>query len=212
VKSAQKKLETIGLPGTEEKLDMFGIAYELLTKNRYVSIGMDHYAKPDDSLSAALQKKKLHRNFQGYCTRETTGQVYGFGSSSISQLTGSYSQNQKNINKYIEEIEQNGIAVEKGYLLNELDSIRRTVINDIMCNGYLDFNQVAEIYKTTAEEIEKIVEYNPKNLNEFIEDNLLHIDGKKIILEPEGFFVVRNIAMKFDPLLTEGTGQYSKTV
>ena len=62
---------------------------------------MDHFAKPHDEFAIALGNKNLHRNFQGYCTRATTGQVYGFGASSISQLHSAYSQNEKNSAKYI---------------------------------------------------------------------------------------------------------------
>jgi oxygen-independent coproporphyrinogen-3 oxidase len=123
VKSAQKQLEKIGLPTPEEKLEMFGIAYDLLTQNGYISIGMDHYAKPEDELSSALMSKMLHRNFQGYCTKTTTGQVYGFGSSSISQMHGAYSQNLKDIKKYITSVEKTGLAVERGYELTNNDLI-----------------------------------------------------------------------------------------
>jgi len=212
VKSAQKMLEKIGLPGPEEKLEMFGIAYNLLTQNRYISIGMDHYAKPDDDLSLALKNKMLHRNFQGYCTKETTGQVYGFGSSSISQMYGAYTQNYKNINKYIEEIEKSGLAVERGYELNDDNLVCRSVINEIMCNGYLDFDTIASEFTTNPENIKRIVEYDPSKLYQFKEDNLLIIDNGNIKLNPEGFFVVRNIAMEFDPLLNVGKAKYSKTV
>ena len=48
----------------------------IFTKSGYISIGMDHFSKPGDEFEIALKNKQLHRNFQGYCTRETTGQVY----------------------------------------------------------------------------------------------------------------------------------------
>jgi len=212
VKSAQKQLEKAGLPTPEEKLEMFGIAYNLLTQSGYISIGMDHYAKPDDELSLALKNQKLHRNFQGYCTKETTGQIYGFGSSSISQMYGAYTQNQKNTNKYMDEVEKNGLAIERGYELNNDNLICRSVINEIMCNGYLDFDTIASEFSVSAEEIIKIVDYKSSKLDQFKEDNLLSIDEGKIKLSPEGFFVVRNIAMEFDPLLNVGEDKYSKTV
>ncbi|MDA3952381.1 MAG: oxygen-independent coproporphyrinogen III oxidase [Bacteroidales bacterium] len=212
VKSAQKQLEKIGLPSPEGKLEMFGIAYNLLTQNGYISIGMDHYAKPNDELSLALKNKKLHRNFQGYCTKETTGQIYGFGSSSISQMYGAYTQNQKNTYKYIEDIEKNGLSIERGYELNNNDLICRSVINEIMCNGFLDFDSIASEFSISTEEIKKIVDYDPSKLDQFKENNLLSIDDGKIKLNPEGFFVVRNIAMEFDPLLNVGEDKYSKTV
>ena len=92
----QKILEKIGFPSSSDKALMYEIAYEKLLKAGYVSIGMDHYSKPEDEFAIALNNKQLHRNFQGYCTRETTGQVYAFGASSISQLDSAYIQNIKN--------------------------------------------------------------------------------------------------------------------
>ena len=87
----QKVLENIGFPTSDEKALMYENSYNQLIKAGYVSIGMDHYSKPNDEFALALNQKKLHRNFQGYCTLETTGQVYGFGASSISQLDSAYS-------------------------------------------------------------------------------------------------------------------------
>ena len=213
VKSAQKKLESVGLPSPEEKLDMFDTAYKRLTSSGYVSIGMDHYAKPHDDLSIALENKMLHRNFQGYCTKETTGQVYGFGASSISQLGGAYIQNYKKPDDYMQSIEKQGFAVERGYKLNEVDQVRRSVINEIMCNGFLDFEAIADEFNISAQKVKEITDYQPSKLQKFIDDNLLQINEKEQIkLNPEGFFVVRNIAMEFDPILTQSKMQYSKTV
>lgn len=79
VKKAQKKLEKYDLPDANEKVKLFEVAYDLLTSNGYKAIGLDHFAKETDELYLALDEKKLHRNFQGYCTRETTGQVYALG-------------------------------------------------------------------------------------------------------------------------------------
>jgi oxygen-independent coproporphyrinogen-3 oxidase len=212
VKAAQKILEKHGLPSTEVKLEMFELAYNLLTSNGYEAIGMDHYAKPGDELSVALKNKKLHRNFQGYCTRETTGQVYGFGATSIAQLQGGYYQNIKDTRKYIELINSTGFAVERGYELTTIDAIRRNVINEIMCNGLVDFDKLAADYEISIDELKEITGFKMERLAPYIQDNLLETDGKKLRLLENGFLVVRNIAMEFDPLLSEGKGQFSKTV
>lgn len=212
VKEYQKKLEDVGLPTPAEKLSMLVNSYKYLTENGYVSIGMDHYAKPDDELAVALVNKKLHRNFQGYCTRQTTGQVYGFGSSAITQLFGAYMQNVKGVHEYIDLIQQTGFATEKGYSLNREEQIRRDVINEIMCNCYLNFSDVAKRFNTDISDIQKVVDYNPAKLQEFIDDELLVIDGNKISVNEKGKMVVRNIAMAFDPALKTGEGVYSKTV
>jgi len=212
VKSAQKILEKRGMPSPDEKLQMFETGLNMLTEAGYVAIGMDHYAKADDDLSLALKSKSLHRNFQGYVTRETTGQVYGFGSSSITQLWGGYIQNEKTAQQYMERIEAHGLAPDKAYILREEDLVVREVITEIMCNGHLDFKEIAELFHKRPEEVRQIVEFSPEKLRPFLEDGLVSIDGDVIRIHKEGFFVVRNIAMAFDPMLKTSDAMYSKTI
>ena len=109
----QKILENIGFPSAEEKAEMYNNAYKKFTDAGYVPIGMDHFCRPDDEFYLALKNNQLHRNFQGYCTTRTTGQVYGFGASSISQLFSAYSQNVKNAAQYIKMINQKNTAKRK---------------------------------------------------------------------------------------------------
>ncbi len=212
VKAAQKILEKRGLPTPDEKLQMFETGLNMLTEAGYVAIGMDHYAKADDDLSLALKNKRLHRNFQGYATRETTGQVYGFGSSSITQLWGGYVQNVKTSQQYVEQIEAHGLAPDRFYLERENDLVIREVITEIMCNGHLDFNEIGESFHKSADEIKKIVEFSPEKLQLFMDDGLVSIDGDVVRVHKEGFFVVRNIAMAFDPMLKTSDAMYSKTI
>jgi oxygen-independent coproporphyrinogen-3 oxidase len=212
VKAAQKILEKRGLPTPDQKLEMFETGHRLLTDAGYVAIGMDHYAKADDDLTKALHNKTLHRNFQGYATRETTGQVYGFGSSSITQLYGGYIQNVKTSAQYVKEIEKHGLAPDKAYLMKENDLVVRQVIAEVMCNGLVDFDEIGQQFGKTAEEVKKITEFSPEKLNEFLQDQLIRIDGNRIQVHREGFFIVRNIAMAFDPLLKTTEAMYSKTI
>ena len=100
----------------------------------------------------------------------------------------------------------------RGYALKQEDIIRRDVINEIMCNGFLDFQQIADLHQITLDEIKQLTAYRKDNFNEFIDDNLLTIEDDRISLKPAGFLAVRNIAMKLDPLLSVGKNQYSKTV
>lgn len=212
VKKAQQQLEKVGLPSPAEKLKMFEIAYNLLTHAGYVAIGMDHYAKPHDHLSKALQVKKLHRNFQGYCTQETTGQVYAFGVSSISQLQSSYFQNTKSIDRYKEMIAKEGFAVEKGYLLTRDDMMIREIINQIMCNGYLSFHEIARQFDSDVDAVKRLLKFDRKKFEPFVKDQLIQIDNDTLQLKGNGFLVVRNIAMLLDPQLSVKQAQYSKTV
>ena len=176
----QKILEEIGFPSSESKAKMYENSYDQLIKAGYISIGMDHYSKPDDEFSIALNEKKLHRNFQGYCTRETTGQVYGFGASAISQLDSAYSQNFKNTMEYIRSIEKNNLSVYRGYSLSYNEKVIRHVINSVMCNYYVDFNEVAKYFDCPLYEIINILEYDSSNFQDFVDDNLMKIDGEKL--------------------------------
>ncbi|HOX52900.1 MAG TPA: oxygen-independent coproporphyrinogen III oxidase, partial [Fibrobacteria bacterium] len=92
-KDHQKSLESKGLPDAETKIGIAVDTFAGFVDGGYHPIGMDHYAKPDDDLSLAQANGELHRNFQGYCSRRTTGQVVGFGASAITQLHEGYIQN-----------------------------------------------------------------------------------------------------------------------
>ena len=212
VKKGQLILEKVGLPSPEEKMDMLVESMALLKEAGYVTIGMDHYALPSDALAIALEENTLHRNFQGYCTRETTGQVYGFGASSIGQLQEAYSQNIKNTGKYIETIESGEFAIERGYSVSENEQIIRDVINEIMCNTFLDFNDIAKNYNISSEKVKDIVEFSKSKLAEFENDDLLTFKDENIYISEKGRLIVRNIAMAFDPALATSEGVYSKTI
>ncbi len=212
VMGEQKNLEKIGLPSPDEKLSMFLSSMEIIANNGYEQIGLDHYAKPADDLAKALREKKLHRNFQGYCTKETTGQVYGFGCSSISQLYGGYSQNEKALRKYMERIEKDDFAVERGYSLRFDEMVCKEVINETMCNGYLSFNEIGRRFGISGEEVKTIVGYKTEKLAEFVEDGLLKVYDDSIEVSKKGMLIVRNIAMAFDPQLNTEGDKYSKTI
>lgn len=208
----QRTLEQYGLPGADEKIAMLEDAYNMAVDAGYVPIGMDHFAKPEDEFAIALDQKKLHRNFQGYCTRQTTGQVYGFGTSSISQLFNAYSQNEKTIKAYMERIEKEGRAVVRGYKLSRDEQIVRQVINEVMCNYYVNFKQVASDFSASVGEVYKAIDFQLEKIQPFINDGLLEIKDDELTVKGQGRFVIRNIAMAFDPALKQGKGQYSKTV
>ena len=208
----QKVLDKIGFPSADEKARMYQNAYDKFIDAGYVAIGMDHFAKPHDELAIALTNKNLHRNFQGYCTRATTGQVYGFGASSISQLHSAYSQNEKNAAKYIKRIKDEGLAVIRGYSVNENEKIVRAVINSVMCNYFVDFNLIAQEFKISIEKIYAVLDFTLDKFKDFIEDDLMQFKNDTISVNLSGRLVIRNIVMKFDPMLNTGVGTYSQTI
>ena len=208
----QKILETIGFPSAEEKAEMYNNAYKKFTEAGYVPIGMDHFCRPDDEFYLALNNNQLHRNFQGYCTTRTTGQVYGFGASSISQLFSAYSQNVKNAAQYIKMINEKNTAVLRGYNLERNEKIIRDVINSVMCNYYVDFSEIAKKFESDSDEIKKIVGFDNEKFKDFVDLNFMKIENDKIIIYDSARLYIRNIAMEFDPLLNKKIGTYSKTI
>ena len=212
IKKAQKILEVRGLPQANEKLAMFEAANQILTQNGYKPIGLDHYAKADDELNIALENRTLHRNFQGYCTRETTGQVYAFGATGISQLESAYAQNAKDTNQYVAQIESGNFFIEKGYNLNKTEKIIKHVINEIMCNYYLSWNEAAQKFEVLEDDIKATVELEESQLQNFMADGLLDYNSKEIIVTKQGRFFVRNIAASFDPNLKKATKKFSKSL
>jgi oxygen-independent coproporphyrinogen-3 oxidase len=208
----KKILENIGFPSSSDKALMYENAYKKLIDAGYVSIGMDHYSKPDDDFAIALKNKQLHRNFQGYCTLETTGQVYGFGASSISQLDSAYIQNIKNASQYINSIEKNNLAVLRGYSVNKEQKIIREIINSIMCNYFVDINLISKKYNLTNSELYNSIQFKEDSLEDFISDKILNFNDNKITINESGRLFTRNIAMRFDPLIDQKIGTYSNTV
>lgn len=212
VKAEQKRLESYWIPEAEQKLDMLIGGMEKMTAHGYRMIGMDHYAHPDDDLAKASLIGQLHRNFQGYCTRETTGQVYAFGASSISQLTHAYVQNIRHPEKYLEQISSEGYAGQRGYVLSEKEMVIREAITEIMCNGYLNFAELGKRFRSDAELMRRILKYDAGRFADLEADRLLNATNDELILTLPGKLMSRVVAMRLDPLIGEETTGFSRTI
>jgi oxygen-independent coproporphyrinogen-3 oxidase len=178
-----------------------------------VPIGLDHFAKPNDELTKALTNKTLHRNFMGYCTRHHAGQVYAFGVSSITQLENAYIQNNKNTDEYMAAVAQWDVAPEKGYQLSEQDKICRQVIEQLMCNQFVDLEQTAKSLDLTYNELMAITRFSEEKLQPMISDGFVLWENHQLTVSTEGKMILRNVAMLFDPLLNPSSSmRYSRTV
>lgn len=210
MKKHMELIKAEDLPKPEEKLSILKMTIEKLTSAGYVFIGMDHFAKPEDEMAIALKEKKLYRNFQGYSTHSGTD-LYGFGITSISQIGNVYAQNVKKEKEYFEHLQNGLIPVEKGYRLNEDDILRRHVITRVMCDFELDFSQVESEFSI---KFENYFSYGLNSLKEMVDDGLIEIAGRKILVTDMGRLLIRNVAMAFDGYIErkEDTGKYSRTV
>jgi oxygen-independent coproporphyrinogen-3 oxidase len=209
---AQKLMEKHRFPEPAEKLKMLVSAINYFSQNGYDVIGMDHFALADDELTIAKRTGNLHRNFQGYNTRKTTGQVYAFGASGISQLNSCFAQNVKSFDQYMNKIEQEGWAIERGYALSSDEMLIRDTINEIMCNGYIHFTGMAGKYHLNKDDFFKITRFSPDKIEDMLQDGLVELTDTSLSVTATGMLVVRNVAVAFDPAFVPGLNQYSRTI
>lgn len=208
----QKLLERKGLPSEELKNNLYHASQQLLLQGGYRQIGLDHYVKEEDELYRALSSGTLHRNFQGYCTRRTTGQVYAFGVTAISQLTGAYTQNTKSIDEYVKTIRNGHLPVKKGYTLNREEQVTREVITTLMCNGEIHWQDLAERLHLTREEVQAMTAYSEEKMRQFADDGLILFDSEQIVMREKGSPYVRNVAASLDKLLIHTNKTFSKPI
>lgn len=202
LKKQQQILEKAGLPSNEEKKRMFDEAALLLSDAGYVRVGMDHFVRPDDELYTALQNGQLHRNFQGYCTRRTTGQVYALGVTGISQLETAYAQNTKDIPAYIETVGNGHLPIKVGYTLSREEQLVRKVIDTLMCNYQV----------TLTDEQRAAVNFDATRLQEMQDDGIITVSGNTICMVHQSSPFVRNVAALLDPLMQHTSKSFSKPI
>lgn len=212
VNKRQSILEKAGLPTGELKSALFTEASRLLHEAGYRSIGMDHFVRPNDELSLALDTKQLHRNFQGYCTRRTTAQVYAFGVTGISQLHTAYTQNTKDIESYIETVESGHLPVVKGYTLNAEEQLTREVIESLMCNYVIHWDEIAQRMNTDRATLQAATAFDQQKLKQFAADGLITYSDEKIQMTESGSPFVRNVAASLDKLMLNSAKTFSKPI
>jgi oxygen-independent coproporphyrinogen-3 oxidase len=210
VKPAQKILEQKVLPLPEVKLQLLKLVNERLTENnRYIYIGMDHFARPDDELAVAQRRKQLQRNFQGYSTR-AGADIYAFGMSSISQIPDAYWQNEKELPKYYAALEAGKTPLARGYLVTEEDKVRRETIMRVMCDLSLDYAAMSQrLGINFASHFERELE----SLAGLEADGLVRRSPAGLEVTDTGRLFIRNIAMCFDNTLAPvGERKHSRTI
>ena len=196
----QKVIDPMDLPDAEQKRRLLAAAIDIFTRAGYESIGMDHFALPDDDLAVAARERGLHRNFMGYTTRPATDSV-GLGVSAISDVAGAFSQNHKSLAHYYEMIDAGRLPVERGYALSDDDQLRRFVIAELMCNFHLSAAALRARFG-----VDMLAYFGPE-IDELsaadgpVSDGLLEITPTALTVTPRGRLFVRNICMAFDRYL-----------
>jgi len=195
----QRRINEDELPSAEEKLDILQQSIDTLTQAGYEYIGMDHFAKPDDELAIAQAEGSLHRNFQGYTTHAECDLI-AMGVSSISSISNSYSQNEKDLKGYYAAIDAGKLPIIRGLSLTDDDILRRTIIQQLSCHFALDFKAIEQQYNIQFDEY---FATELKDLLPMQADDLLTLSDNDIQVTPAGRMLIRNICMVFDEHLRQ---------
>ena len=180
------------LPDSETRLDLFDIARDLFMWDGYQEIGIDHYARPEDSLATADKAGTMHRNFQGY-TDDTAKVLIGLGASAISKYPQGFAQNISTSSKYAVAIESRQLATARGHTMSDDDTLRSDMIEKLMCSFELDLADIAAEHGLPLSTIQKMV----KPMIDQFHDQMV-IKNNVIRLNENARLIARLCAQKID--------------
>lgn len=193
LKPHQRLIPVESLPGPAERHAQAAAAFDRIVASGYEAIGLDHFAKPGDSLAVAAASGRLHRNFQGYTT-DNADVLIGLGPSSISELPMGYAQNTPDINAWHKAVGQGVFATCRGIALSASDRLRRAVIERLMCDHQVDVEQIADAMHLDAD---LVADAWPR-LEDLAAEGHIAIDGHRVAIDPEARGLVQMIAACFD--------------
>ncbi len=194
VKPHQKALPEELLPDAAGRLDLLLVARERLEAAGYVSLGLDHFARPTDELALAAREGRLHRSFQGY-SADPPGDLVALGASAISDVAGTYAQNAADLKEYAAHLEAGMLPVERGKILSADDRLRREVIMELMCQRTLSLDRFQE---KTGRKLAEVFPEAIASLNTLAEQGLVEQDEHQLRATDAGNILLRVIASVFD--------------
>jgi len=183
------------------------LASSLLVKAGYVRIGLDHFAKPSDSLANAARAGTLRRNFQGYTDDPATA-LLGFGASSIGETVQGYVQNLVPTGQYKAALDVGRLPIARGYTLSGDDVARRWAIERLMCDMALSRRAMINRFGDLSVPILHDAAIMAAN----DVDGLFAAEGDAYRVTEKGRPFVRVLAAGLDAHLHEGNGRHSVAV
>ena len=178
-----------------------------LVGHGFQTIGLDHYAKPDDALAIAAHTHTMRRNFQGYTT-DVAPVLLGLGASSIGALPQGYVQNATPIPAYKDSIAAGRLPIARGVGLTADDRLRRDVIEQLMCNLRVDLDDTAHRHGLDPAGLHAASDA----LDDMAQDGIVGWDGRTVEVPPPARPFVRNVAAAFDLYYARGVQRHARAV
>jgi oxygen-independent coproporphyrinogen-3 oxidase len=207
MKKHQTLVPEAALPGIDERLAQAEAANRRLAEHGFIAVGLDHFARADDTLSLALSKGTLHRNFQGYTT-DSAPALIAFGASGIGALPQGYVCNDTEIHAWKRTVNDGFLPIKRGIAISDEDRLRREVIERLMCDLVLDVGALAVAHGRPVNHFDREL----SGFGEMIADDLMTLEDRTITITDEGRPLVRAVAAKFDQYLKAGEQRHSKAV
>ncbi len=193
LKPHQRHLDEAALPDAMMRFEQAETIAEAFVAAGYRRIGIDHFAKPGDAMTRALDAGKLRRNFQGYTTDQADA-LLGFGASSIGRLPQGYIQNTPRIGAYQDTIAAGRLAVDRGFALTSEDRLRADDIERLMCDLTVDLRAAVLTHDLPGMDFRR----ERAALGSLAEEGLVRISGDTIAVPEAMRPFVRKVAQVFD--------------
>ncbi|MBB4265888.1 oxygen-independent coproporphyrinogen III oxidase [Roseospira visakhapatnamensis] len=207
MRSHMKMIPEDALPSVTERWSQYLKGSQRFSDNGYVTVGLDHFAAPDDELALALGNQSLHRNFQGYTT-DTAEALIAFGASGIGSLPQGYIGNQGEIGAYKRTVRAGTPPITRGLAVSHEDKVRRAIIERLMCDLGVDLETVAAEYGASADDFESEL----SRMADLESDGIVIRDGARLRVTDLGRPLVRAVCAKFDQYLNVGEKRHSQAV
>ncbi|GAB4348055.1 MAG: oxygen-independent coproporphyrinogen III oxidase [Oricola sp.] len=207
LKKHQTLIREEDLPDTMERYRHAGLAADRIAGAGYDRIGIDHFAKPSDSMAIAAREGRLFRNFQGYTT-DACRTLIGLGASSISSYGDAYVQNIVPTSQYEKTVLEGRLSAARGVQLSSDDLIRGYMIERLMCDFAISFDRLEERFGPAARPY--VAEARLAAASDRF--GLTEADDEGFRIRGEARAFTRIVASWFDAYLNDSSVRYSKAV
>ena len=140
------------LPGPAERLALLETSIRRLRAAGYVHLGLDHFALEGDELYRARAAGTLRRNFMGYTTCADSD-VLAFGPSAISEVSGTYMQNAREVHRWTALLEGGHLPAVRGHHPGAEDRARSALITQLFCDLEVDLDALRARFPAALQDL-----------------------------------------------------------
>lgn len=188
----QQLIPSDAMPSAEDRLALFETATRMFQAAGYQDIGIDHFAKPSDSMAQAQAAGTLKRNFQGY-TVDPSPVLIGLGASSISRFPQGYAQNASATSDYVKAVRDGHFATHRGHAFRGDDLLRGRIIEALMCDFHVSRAEILRDFAITPENLDQMLRHVASGF-----EDMLVLDARGLTIPPAARPLTRIIARAFD--------------